>query len=548
MEKDELENRIKKLELELSLLKSGKVESPLLENESSFYNADVDHSEQKKVENVLKESEEKFKLIFEKSIAPIMIADDKGNYLEVNKAAAEIFEYSISELMSMNVGDLITTSNPNAVAQYKEYIKKGEEIGEFGFISKKGTPKIVQYQAVRIKPDYNLSIMMDVSEQKQASQYARSLIEASLDPLVTISADGKITDVNAASIKVTGIAREKLIGTDFSHYFTEPKKAQEGYLQVFEKGYVSDYPLTIKHKDGNLTDVLYNASVYKDSKGKILGVFAAARDVTEQKWAKDLRIANTELAYQNDEKEKRAAELIIANKELESFTYISSHDLQEPLRQIQNFASRIIDVEKQNLSDKGKDYLERMNNAANRMQTLIADLLAYSRATTSERIFENTDLNKIVEQVKTELKEIIDEKHATIQVGEMCDASVIPFQIRQLLHNLIGNSLKFSTPNIPPHIRISSCNITYSKLNGANLTLGKEYCRISISDNGIGFEPEYKDRIFEVFQRLHDKQKIPGTGIGLAIVKKIVENHNGSITATSELNKGATFDVYIPVN
>jgi len=114
------------------------------------------------------------------------------------------------------------------------------------------------------------------------------------------------------------------------------------------------------------------------------------------------------------------------------------------------------------------------------------------------------------------------------------------------MHNLIGNSLKFSTPGIPPRIKISSCNITYYELNEANLTPGKEYCHISISDNGIGFEPEYKDRIFEVFQRLHDRQKIPGTGIGLAIVKKIVDNHNGSITATSELHKGATFDVYIP--
>ena len=222
--------------------------------------------------------------------------------------------------------------------------------------------------------------------------------------------------------------------------------------------------------------------------------------------------------------------------------------MQEPLRQIQNFASRIIDVEVQNLSEKGKNYFERMNSAANRMQTLIADLLAYSHATNAERIFENTNINNIVEQVKAELQEIIDLKHANIEVGEMCDARVIPFQFRQLIHNLIGNSLKFSTPDVPPSIKISSCNITYSKLNGANLTLGKEYYHLSISDNGIGFEPEYKDRIFEVFQRLHDKQKIPGTGIGLAIVKKIVDNHYGSITATSELNEGATFDIYIPIN
>ncbi|MFA9372355.1 MAG: PAS domain S-box protein, partial [Labilibaculum antarcticum] len=156
----------------------------------------------------------------------------------------------------------------------------------------------------------------DVTAQKQSSQYARSLIEASLDPLVTISAEGKITDVNEASVKVTGIPREKLIDTDFSNYFTDPKKAREGYLQVFEKGFVADYPLTIKHKDGHLTDVLYNASVYKDDKGNVLGVFAAARDVTEQKWAIELRKVNKELVIQNREKEKQADELIIAYNEL----------------------------------------------------------------------------------------------------------------------------------------------------------------------------------------------------------------------------------------
>jgi PAS domain S-box-containing protein len=120
------------------------------------------------------------------------------------------------------------------------------------------------------------------TKQKQSSQYARSLIEASLDPLVTISAEGKITDVNEASEKVTGVTREELIGTDFSNYFIDSKKAQEGYLQVFDQGFVTDYPLTIKNKNGNLTDVLYNASVYKDDKGNVLGVFASARDVTKQ--------------------------------------------------------------------------------------------------------------------------------------------------------------------------------------------------------------------------------------------------------------------------
>jgi PAS domain S-box-containing protein len=152
--------------------------------------------------------------------------------------------------------------------------------------------------------------------KKQEAQYARSLIEASLDPFVTISVAGKITDVNEASIKVTGISRQQLIGTDFSSYFTEPHKAREGYEEAFEKGFVSDYPLTIRHKDGNLTYVAYNASVYKDIKGNVLGVFAAARDMGEKKWATELRIANKELAFQNEEKEKRAGELVIANNEL----------------------------------------------------------------------------------------------------------------------------------------------------------------------------------------------------------------------------------------
>ncbi len=262
--------------------------------------------------------------------------------------------------------------------------------------------------------------------------------------------------------------------------------------------------------------------------------------------AAELIVANKELAFQNKEKENRAAELIIANKELESFTYISSHDLQEPLRQIQNFASRIITNEKGSLSDKGIVYFEKINNAANRMQTLISDLLAYSRSTFEERKFEIIDLGIIVEQVKSEFQETIESKNAIIEIGEMCSALVIQFQFRQLMHNLVGNALKFSNPDVPPHIKITSSITTLAQTNNLPLNPEKEYCHISITDNGIGFEPQYKDRIFEVFQRLHDKQKISGTGIGLAIVKKIVENHNGFITASSQLNEGASFDVYIP--
>jgi light-regulated signal transduction histidine kinase (bacteriophytochrome) len=261
--------------------------------------------------------------------------------------------------------------------------------------------------------------------------------------------------------------------------------------------------------------------------------------------AAELIIANKELAFQNEEKEKRAAELSIANKELLAFTYISSHDLQEPLRKIQTFVSIILENEIQNLSENGRYNFQRMQVAAGRMQQLIDDLLAFSRIATTELKFEKTILNAIIEEVKNELKDTILEKKATIESGELGTANTIAFQFRQLVYNLISNALKFSQPDVPCRIRISSEIVKGSKLNNDKLS-NKNYCHITIQDNGIGFEPHFSEKIFEVFQKLHGKEVYGGTGIGLAIVKKIVENHNGIITATSELNMGAAFDIYIP--
>jgi two-component system CheB/CheR fusion protein len=184
--------------------------------------------------------------------------------------------------------------------------------------------------------------------------------------------------------------------------------------------------------------------------------------------------------------------------------------------------------------------------AAGRMQLLIDDLLAFSRISTTELTFEKIDLNVIVEEVKAELKETIHEKKATIDASEIGSANIIAFQFRQLLYNLISNALKFSNPDIPSHITIESKIVKGSDLNFKKLYPEKNYCNITVKDNGIGFEPQFSERIFEVFQKLHGKEVYAGTGIGLAIVKKIVENHNGFITATSELNKGAQFDIYIP--
>lgn len=261
---------------------------------------------------------------------------------------------------------------------------------------------------------------------------------------------------------------------------------------------------------------------------------------------KAVEARTNELKKSNERLEESNLSLQIMNKELQSFTYVASHDLQEPLRKIQTFASRILETET-SLSDKGKDHFTRMQSAAKRMQALIEDLLAFSSLHDIKgRKFVKTDINLIIEEVKNELSELIEAKQATVIASELCDINIIPTQFRQVMLNLIGNAIKFSSPGKPPVITIKSGNVTYNKKKMDTLPPLKEYCHIVIADNGIGFEEQYKEKIFEVFQRLHDKEDYPGTGIGLAIVKKIVENHNGIITAKSKLGKGATFEIYIP--
>ncbi|BAX80056.1 PAS domain S-box protein [Labilibaculum antarcticum] len=268
-----------------------------------------------------KQSSQYARSLIEASLDPLVTISAEGKIMDVNEASVKVTGIPRKKLIDTDFSNYFTDPK-KAREGYLQVFEKGF-VADYplSIKHKDGHLTDVLYNASVYKDDKGnvlgvFAAARDVTQQKQSSQYARSLIEASLDPLVTISAEGKITDVNEASVKVTGIPRKKLIDTDFSNYFTDPKKAREGYLQVFEKGFVADYPLSIKHKDGHLTDVLYNASVYKDDKGNVLGVFAAARDVTEQKWAIELRNVNKELAFQNEEKEKRAAELAVANKEL----------------------------------------------------------------------------------------------------------------------------------------------------------------------------------------------------------------------------------------
>lgn len=264
----------------------------------------------------------------------------------------------------------------------------------------------------------------------------------------------------------------------------------------------------------------------------------------------ELLIANQELEIQNAEKEKRSIELLNVNKELLAFNFISSHDLQEPLRKIQIFISIIMEKEMKNMTPSGKKNMERINVAATRMRQLIEDLLDFSRVSIADHQYEINDLHDIIEDVTSELKDIISDKQAIIKIERLSPVNIIAFQFRQLIYNLVNNALKFSMNGVIPQITIQSSiikNDDFKLLNLNNTPQKCDYWNLSVKDNGIGFNGESNDIIFVIFQRLHHIDKYSGTGIGLAIVKKIVDNHNGIIVASGELNKGAVFNIYIPI-
>jgi two-component system, sensor histidine kinase and response regulator len=254
---------------------------------------------------------------------------------------------------------------------------------------------------------------------------------------------------------------------------------------------------------------------------------------------------NKRLDERSREIEQKNVQLERMNKELQSFVQIASHDLQEPLRKIHTFSNLILQEEKRSLSETASHYFKRIETCAVRMQALIDDLLTYSKSSNIDQIFELTDLNDILKSVQDDFKEVLEEKKAIIIV-ELPKAKVIPFQLRQMFHNLVSNAIKYSSKERALTIEITWESVTGREVKEKSLSPAQTYFHIAVKDNGIGFDPVYKDKIFEMFQRLHRKSEYSGTGIGLAIVKKIIDNHHGAITASSAVNKGTTFHIYLP--
>ncbi|WP_179377155.1 PAS domain S-box protein [Winogradskyella wichelsiae] len=403
------------------------------------------------------------------------------------------------------------------------------------------------------RPIKTFGTLRDITKEKQQQQKLseselkfRLLADSMPQHIWTADTKGEINYFNQSVYDYSGLTAEQ-INTNWLQ-IVHPDDREEN-INTWLNSINSGNDFLIEHRfrryDGEYRWQLSRAIPQKNDAGEIKMWVGTSTDIQSQK------MFTNELEDQVFQRTKELNEKNTAlekmNKELQSFAYISSHDLQEPLRKIQILASQIMDREEQNLSDNVKDKFHRMQKSAHRMQTLIQDLLLYSRTDSKDRKFEKVNIKSIIEDIEDDLKEDLRLKNATFNLGPMCEINVIQFQFRQLILNIVSNALKFSKKDTPPQIRISCEIVKAKKLKMEKRLPRKKYCHIIFSDNGIGFDPEYSNKIFEVFQRLHGKDQYSGTGIGLAIVKKIVDNHKGTISATGVLGKGARFDIYIPV-
>ncbi len=373
---------------------------------------------------------------------------------------------------------------------------------------------------------------LQIQLQQTEDQY-QTIVEANLEPLC-INTDATLVYVNQAFADMFGFA-DKLapIGLPLAGIIAdEDLKMIDERRKARLRGEVvpARYEARFEHLDGSvLTADISNAPLVYQGRPSVLTSF---HDLTERE------VIRTAL-------ERKAADLARSNAELEHFAFVASHDLQEPLRKIQAFGDRLKTRQGDELGDRGLDYLNRMLNATTRMRTLIDNLLTYARVTTNAQPFVPVDLGEVLREVTSDLELRIQSEGAHIDAKDLPTIDADPSQMRQLMQNLIGNALKFRREETAPVITIRSAVVRRDRKGSVH---DGEHCRISVEDNGIGFDKKFGDRIFQIFQRLHGRSQYEGTGIGLAISRRIVERHRGRITAQSSCGQGSTFTFTLPLH
>lgn len=372
--------------------------------------------------------------------------------------------------------------------------------------------------------------------ERSEERYHKMIEEVEDYAILLMDKSGIIQNWNKGAERIKGYKEYEIIGQYFGVFYLpedqENNLPQKLILQASSKGKAVHEGWRVR-KDGTHFWGSIVITALHDAENNVIGFSKVTRDLTDKKRAED-RI------------NQYAKELEFQNRELEQFAYVAAHDMKEPLRKIQFYSDYISENAGTGLPDKVRDYLGRSMQAAARMKSLIDDLLTYSKASSFSQSMETVDLNEIIGQVMAANKDSIEGYGAVVDADTLPLVQAVPFQLNQLFDNLINNSLKYRHSARAPRIKISSEKVTGEKLNGTPEQRDQAFYKISFKDNGIGFDPTYAVKIFDLFQRLHAQSDYLGSGVGLAICKKIVQNHQGFIQASGKLNEGALFEVYIP--
>jgi PAS domain S-box-containing protein len=394
-----------------------------------------------------------------------------------------------------------------------------------------------------------LNISLDITEQIEASykikeqeHFIRHIADASPTILYLFDASKSwVAYANREVFFVLGYTPEEIVdmGTEATRALYHPEDIEllperaESSKHFQHRDSMMQYECRMKSKDGVYKWMLVREVIFKTGEGgNVQQILGAALDISKRKEMEQTILQNS---YQLQQ----------SNASLEEFAYVASHDLKEPLRKISTFGDRLVANQMNNLTDDGKIYLNKIIDASQRMQTMISDLLTVSMIT-GDRSYQQHSLQEILQDVLQTLEYKIEQKGAQIEASHLPPAHIIASQFRQLFQNLLSNSLKFTREGVPPVIKISHRYLSPDQLAGYQLQKAPRYLEVKFEDNGIGFEDEYAGKIFAIFQRLHGRSEYEGTGIGLAICKKIVEHHGGLISASGFPDQGATFTIILP--
>jgi PAS domain S-box-containing protein len=543
-----------------------KVKGSVVENEKGepekLIGVDLDITEMQEVEDKMKESEDLLRQTARATPDAINIFDlEKKQSIHLNNCLAEWIGVTNDEITRMGYQGRLELVHPDDREKLKKF-NSGMSLapaGETRTIEYRLLTKNSKILWIRDrtkvfktnkegKPTHLLSVLQEFTEEVELrnqllerTQYAETIIDTSIDRIMMYDRNFNIIAWNKRSEDVTGVRKDQAIGKNVLELFPKVKSDEE-LMKAFTSSMTGEY-VHLPPKKSTYTGTFYERFYIplKDETGETYAVLNIMHDIS------DMVHQREELKELNKTLEKKNKELEEKNEEISSFAFIASHDLKEPLRKLYTFSDWLLQKEGESLSDTGRQYIKKIANSVRRMDMLIEDVLVLAKIGSDRGMEMMIDLNAVLERVIGDMKEYIKQQGAEIIVDELPVIMGNSNQVFYLFKNLISNAIKFQAPGNQPVLTIKTEKIEGGLVDNNRSAEAQDYYKISFEDNGLGFEERYTKKIFQVFQRLHASKEFEGTGMGLAICRKIMENHNGFITATSEPGKGSVFCCYFPI-